>query len=139
MVRHSFAAIRAARIRLTGHTVYRRRAHLVVWDEHMRVTVAPWPLYWSPYHKCTLACVSRVGGEGLWLRVVDCIGHWDWFTGEVRGARILDGYAYDECEGPLTEQVWEHPTMKDPDTNIHYWYSDRGRLTYHPPQPLAHT
>lgn len=126
------------RINLDGVTVYRRRAHLVVWDSRMAVTVPDWPLYWLPRGGGrTFACVSRAGSEGLWLPVVDLIGHWDWFAGDIVGARVLSGYGPDGRFGPLTEQIRPYPRL-DPDTGARYWYSDRSRLWAAPPDPLAH-
>lgn len=130
--------MRLPRINIVGTTVYRRRAHLVVWGDEMLVTIAPWPLYWMPSQCRTFARVSCCGNEGLWLPVVDLIGHWDWFTGEISGARILSGYGPYGCVGPLTEQISVHPKT-DPDTGCNYWYSDRGRLIPRMPDPMAHT
>lgn len=103
----------------------------------MLTQVAPWPLYWMPSQSRTFACVSRCGNEGLWLPVVDLIGHWDWFVGEVCGARILSGYGPYGRSGPVTEQITPHLRV-DPDTGRNYWYSDRGRLIGRMPDPLAH-
>lgn len=121
-----------------GSTVYRRRAHLVVWDSRMFVQVAPWPLYWMPSQCRTFARVSCCGPEGLWLPVADLVGHWDWFTGEIFGARVLSGYGPYGCDGPATELLVRH-CIVDPDTGRDYWYSDRGRLFPRMPDPLAHT
>lgn len=124
-------------IDLTGCMVYRRRAHLVVWDESLVVTVAPFDLYWCPRELCTFARITEWEGEGLWLPVRDLIGHWQFFTGCIAGARILDGYEGD-MPYPKCCQIWpscEH----DPDTGKRFWRSDRGRLLARLPQPMAHT
>lgn len=129
---------RSWRIGLTGYTVYRRRAHLVVWDGHMRLTVDPWPLYWSSHDLCTYACISRVGMEGLWLPVRSLVGHWNWFTGDIAGVRILDGWGPSGMPYPKYEQIWPSNSV-DPDTGVTYWRSDRGRLCYWRKDPMAHT
>ena len=99
----------------SGLVVWRRRAHIVVWDERQNVTVPGWPLYWSDSLEMTFVRLRKVGSEGLWLPLRFLRGHWDWLTGTVAGWRVYVGYGPDGMPTAQYQHITSSPFL-DPDT-----------------------
>lgn len=138
MQRRTIAPRSSWSVPLFGETVYRRKAHVVVWDAEGHVTVTQWEPYWNPRQECTFVCLSRCGDEGLWLPLRYTFGTWHFLTGEVCGVKLMDGWGPDGCDRPMYEQVW--PTGRcDPDNHMQYWASGRGRLMPSKYSTMAHT
>lgn len=74
--------------------MWRRKAHLVIWDDQMRMTLDPWPVYWCPEREESFALVMEQDREGnrLLLPVRELFGYYHFYTGDIAGVRILDGY-----------------------------------------------
>lgn len=85
-------------------TVYRRRAHLVIWNAAMRCERPWWWLYSSPAHAQTWACVYEQPGRRVLLPLCDLLHHWDWFYGEVCGFEVVDGWG---VHGPARAKALE--------------------------------
>lgn len=121
-----------------GVTVYRRRARLVVWSLDGVTTAEPFDLYWCPSQGCTFARLSVLDGCGVWLRMQDLIGHWEFYTDKIAGLRVLDGYGDSGKPMPMCEQIW--PTQKlDVDNGARYWISDRKHYLPNLYREMVHT
>lgn len=116
-----------------GLMLYRRRAHLVVWDVANVVTVPAWPLYWCDVAELTMVRVHDIGGERAYLPLVALRGYWDWYVGEVDGIRVYEGYGVHGMAMPRYERV--RPSPLDCGSGWRYWLAD---TTYRPPDPDSH-
>lgn len=116
--------------------VVRRRAHVVILDDSMHVTIPAWPLYWSPDQMRTFVEINRCGPERLWLPLSRLVGHWDWFAGRIVGAYIRDGYGPAGMPRPKYARITRMSKM-DPDTGAAYWYSDALAHVPRMPEPMA--
>lgn len=125
------------RRRRDGYIVYRRRAHLVVWDARMVATIVPWDLYFCPSLGCTFARVLYDGEEGLWLPCRELIGYYHFLTGDIIGARIMDGWGPDGMPMPMCDVIV--PDLYPDSWGYRHYRSDRRRLWPQMPNPMAHT
>lgn len=105
-------------------TVYRRKCHLLIWNEVMRCERPWWWLYASYEHHQTFACVYEVTGERALLPLCELLHHWDWFYGEVCGFEVMPGWSeHGRAPAKMLEITkcndgywhWEWPMAYDPD------------------------
>lgn len=105
-------------------TVYRRRCHLLIWNEVMRCERPWWWLYWSSDWCQTFACVHEVTGARAFLPLCGLLHHWDWFYGEVCGFEVIEGWgvhgrapakALEITKMPDGFWRWELPSRWEPD------------------------
>lgn len=108
-------------------TVYRRRAHLVIWNEEMRCEHPWWWLYCSYCRAQTWACVYEQPGARVLIPLCELLHHWDWMYGEVCGFEVVDGWSLHGRAPAKVLEInrltgeywgWELPTRWDPDARF---------------------
>ena len=117
-----------------GLVVWRRRVHLVVWDDEHRVTVPCWPVYWSDARECSFVRVREVPNERAYIPLAALVGYWDWFAGDVRGYRVLDGFGPCGLCMPKRDVIRKVPWVGG--GGAYLWLAQSVML---PPDPMAHT
>lgn len=102
-------------------SLYRRRAHIIVWTADYEMTEPDWDLYWSPSLDCTFVRLGTGGESDYWLPVSSLPGYDHWLTGRIEDYRIYEGWPRSGMPRPKSCKVWRWPDAVCDGGHL-YWY-----------------